>query len=165
MAADETQRAYDISLIVHGDLPEDVAIYSERQRLFPRGCLVCVDTDGEIVGYTLSHPIVPDCPPPLNTLLGTIDPALATHYYIHDVAILPSMRGKGMANIAIAMLLDVARAYEKTILISVYGTGPFWSKFGFVQDKRDLTKKLEPYGETAIMMYHVGEDDGEGVEN
>lgn len=150
MRADDLPAVMAVANTIHPDLPEDEAVFAERQALFPQGCWV-VEEKGAIMGYAVSHPIMPQTPPALNSLLGSIPPE-ATDYYIHDVALLPALRGTGLARQGIETLLQVAQDYRQCVLVSVYGTGEFWGRFGFHPSKQDMAKKLEPYGEGAVFM-------------
>lgn len=140
---------------VHEGLPESEAVFAERLRLFPRGCLVLAGDetiDGYAVdGYAVSHPIRRFEPPALNTMLGTL-PAGADDYYIHDVVVAPSRRGDGHAAKGVNRLLDIAGGYETASLISVYGTAGFWSRFGFVAASECMKNKLLAYGADALYM-------------
>lgn len=135
---------------VHQDLPEDQAVFAERLALYPQGCLVLQMGD-QIVGYAISHPIKAANPPALNQFLGEISPQ-AQEYYIHDVALLPHLRGSGLARQGIEALLHQAKTYPSVALISVYGTSPFWERFGFRPSAKDMGDKLTPYGEGAVYM-------------
>lgn len=134
---------------VHPGLPENPDVFAERVRLYPGGCLALVEDD-QICGYSISHPIRQGQPPALGTLLGDVAPD-ADQYYIHDVAILSRLRGRGLADEGIRKLLEVAGRYPTTCLVSVYGTEPFWRRFGFVPEPVDesLLGKLRAYGEDA----------------
>ncbi|WP_191060368.1 GNAT family N-acetyltransferase [Geminicoccus harenae] len=135
---------------VHPDLLEEQDVLEERLRLFPDGCFV-LEEEGAVVGYAVAHPIRPSGPPKLNTLLGEI-PADALEFYIHDVALLPHLRGSGLARQGIEKLLSVAENYASVVLISVYGTAGFWSRFGFAPSQRVPKETLSAYGEGAIFM-------------
>lgn len=102
---------------VHPGLPEGDYVFTERMRLFPAGCLVRVN-GSKVHGYAVSHPIRHGQPPALDSLLGRIPPR-ANRYYIHDMPILPELRGQGHAAKAAQMLLEVAGEYETTCLVSV----------------------------------------------
>lgn len=136
---------------VHPGLPEQAQVFAERVKLFPEGCLA-FEQNGRICGYALSHPIRKHHPPALDSLLGEIA-SDADQYYIHDLAILPELRGRGLATEAIDRLLAVAGRYPTTSLVSVYGTELFWSRFGFVPGPvgEDI-KKLRGYGEDAVYL-------------
>ncbi|KFH48804.1 hypothetical protein ACRE_003190 [Hapsidospora chrysogenum ATCC 11550] len=138
---------------VHPDLPESAHVFTERIKLFPQGCLALVDEHDRLCGYAISHPIRKGQPPALDTLLEELpsDEQEQQYYYIHDVAILSRVRGRGLAAECVKQLLEAAKSYEITCLISVYGTESFWSRFGFVPGPvGDRTaEKLRVYGEDA----------------
>ncbi|KAL6230604.1 hypothetical protein BDW75DRAFT_248553 [Aspergillus navahoensis] len=146
---------------IHPDLPERAAVFAERITLNPDGCLALVDVNeesGQLHGYAISHPIRYHQPPALDALLGGI-PADADEYYIHDVAVLPGLRGQGLAAQGIARLLDLASAkgFERTCLVSVYGTEGFWARFGFKPEMGggELQRKLGGYGKGAVYLSRV----------
>lgn len=174
----------EIANAIHPDLPEDPAVFAERINLFPDGCRILViltssgSTKEHALGYIISHPILTDHPPSLNSLLGSIPPPPAPssltdsssqqqqqqqQYYIHDLALLPAARGSGHAASGIASVLAdpgaPALMYKTSSLVSVYGTAPFWRRFGFVEHRDDdgdgqsgLTQKLRDYGDGAVYM-------------
>ncbi|KAJ9161779.1 Acyl-CoA N-acyltransferase [Coniochaeta hoffmannii] len=143
-----------ISQQVHPSLPESEAVFAERLDLFPEGCLVLVQDD-EVCGYAISHPIRHRQPPALDSLLGDIAPD-ADQYYIHDVAVLPSFRGRALARGCVEKLIAVAKGYgyPESCLVSVYGTKSFWARFGFVAGEKDegMREKLRDYGDDATFM-------------
>lgn len=144
---------------IHPDLPEGNEIFAERVRLFPAGCLALVEGDGdELCGYVISHPIHRRQPPALNSLLGEIAPD-SDQYYIHDLAILPKFRGYGLAQDCINKLFAIAKRFPTTCLVSVYGTGQFWGRFGLVPEEIDevLEKKLLDYGDDAVYLERKNE--------
>ncbi|KAL2109344.1 hypothetical protein VUR80DRAFT_2569 [Thermomyces stellatus] len=137
---------------IHPGLPEGDHVFAERATLFPEGCLVLAEGD-DLRGYAISHPIRRGQPPALDSLLGEV-PADADQYFIHDVAILPRLRGRGLAGDCVRSLLEVARRYPTTGLISVYGTASFWARFGFAAEplEEGLSEKLRGYGEDAVYL-------------
>ncbi|MFT4089997.1 MAG: GNAT family N-acetyltransferase [Asticcacaulis sp.] len=149
MGLQDIDAAFDVAAVAHTSLPERWEVFAERLSLFPQGCQV-LEADGKVVGYALSHPIRRFEPPALDSLLGQIA-VDANDYYIHDVAILPEARG-GQAAAVIERLLKVAADYETASLVSVYGTSGYWGRFGFAPASHDMTKKLEPYGDSAVYM-------------
>ena len=145
---------------IHPDLPESDEVFAERVKLFPEGCLGLAEGEGnELCGYVISHPIWHLQPPPLNSLLGKIA-SDADQYYIHDFAILPKLRGRGLAKECITKLFAIAKRYPTTCLISVYGTEQFWSYFGFVPVQIDdvLEKKLLRYGDDVTYLERKNEE-------
>jgi GNAT superfamily N-acetyltransferase len=145
---------------VHPDLPESDEVFTERVKLFPEGCFALVQEETkELCGYVISHPIRYRQPPALNCLLGEIATD-ASQYYIHDLAILPKSRGSGLAQQCIEKIFAAARRFPTTSLVSVYGTAPFWGRYGFVPAEIDdaLKKKLLEYGDDAIYLERKNED-------
>lgn len=139
---------------IHPDLPESDQVFAERVKIFPEGCLALVDTEsGELCGYVISHPIRRREPPALNSLLGEIA-SDADQFYIHDLAILPEVRGLGLAQECMNKLFAIAKRYRTTGLVSVYGTAPFWARFGFASENIDesVKKKLLDYGDDATYL-------------
>ncbi|MCD2470206.1 GNAT family N-acetyltransferase [Jiella sp. MQZ9-1] len=144
----------DLADRIHPDLPEDRAVFAERLPLYPSGCRVLA-SDAEIAGYALAHPICYPHPPALNTLIGALPP-LGDALYIHDVAIAPDMRGGGHAAAAIRALLALGAAFPRCCLISVYGTAPFWRRFGFTDASCDCAPgALAAYGADALWMVRL----------
>ncbi len=140
-----------IAEIVHPAYPEEPSVFAERLALYPEGVLVVAGA--EVGGYVLSHPWLLDRPPDLNTLLGALPEAPDT-YYIHDIAMLPELRGRGLARTAIEML--VARAagegFSTVSLVSVIAQS-WWSAFGFHDaSDRIAREKLLSYGGNARYM-------------
>ncbi|KAM0811640.1 hypothetical protein AB5N19_11996 [Seiridium cardinale] len=137
---------------IHPSLPESDYVFAERVELFPKGCMVLVEGD-EVCGYAISHPIRQCQTPALDSLIESI-PVDADQYYIHDIAILPKARGGGHAAAGITKLLAVGERFPTTCLISIYGTAPFWSRFGFVPEPVDgvLAEKLLDYGDDATYL-------------
>ena len=116
--------------------------------------------DGQVKGYAISHPIQARELPALDKLLGQI-PVDADMYYIHDVAILEGMRGRGYAGDAVRRMLRVAEecGYGVTGLVSVYGAEGFWGRFGFGREEVDdgMREKLRGYGEDAVYLVRRSE--------
>ncbi|WP_285295394.1 GNAT family N-acetyltransferase [Aureimonas altamirensis] len=136
---------------VHPGLPERPEVFANRIGLFADGAIV-LDTGEAIVGYGVAHPIERLSPPPLDTILDGLEPA-ADAFYIHDLVVAPERRGRGEARQGIERLLAIAARLPVTTLISVYGTGPFWARFGFTAiDDAALAAKLAAYGPDAIYM-------------
>ena len=156
-------RDADIAAVValadaaHPALHEDASVFKDRLSLYPKGCLVLDRGDrprgaGQAAGYAVGHPWHGDAPPPLNTVLGAL-PNDANRFYLHDVVVSPAVRGGGHASEAIERLLATAAAFSSVILVSVYGTAPFWSRFGFVEAPERLPPgALRAYGEDALFM-------------
>src|SRR5258708_5746286 len=94
MAQPDLPRVECVGDAVHPRYPEDAAIIPERLRLYPAGCLV-LDGEQGITGYAVAHPWLFGQPPSLNTQLGHL-PVRADTFYIHDLALMPTLRGAGL---------------------------------------------------------------------
>lgn len=153
MAAADLDAVMAVAAAVHPSFPERREVFAERIALFPDGCHVLRDDKGRVGGYAVSHPWHEGLPVPLDTLLGAM-PA-SPNRYIHDVAILPRLRGGGHAGQVVGRIVrDAYRAGCRDVsLVAVSGSRPFWERQGFrvVSDPR-LSAKLESYGEDAWFM-------------
>lgn len=116
---------------VHVDYPEAPEIFANRLDLFPAGCFMAVGQDGPL-GYCIAHPGTLGAPPPLDTVLDGL-PAVADCLYLHDVALLPAARGRGLGAALVARLEQVARSYGFTriALTAVSNSDGFWQGLGF----------------------------------
>ena len=131
MSPADLPQVLSIAGAVHTAYPEDAAVFAERLRLYPVGCLVC-ESAGRVVGYSISHPWRAGALPALNALLGEL-PAQASTYYIHDIALLPEARRVGAGAAIVARLVEQARVagFATVSLVAVSGTAGFWRRFGF----------------------------------
>ena len=138
---------------IHVDHPEDPEVLAERQRLYPQGCFVLAGEDG-LIGYALTHPWHIGNPPPLNRKLGELPPR-ATTYYIHDVALLPSARGRGYAAHIVDLVVEHARqtGIGNLSLVAVNKSQAVWERHGFRANALSgLAEKLSSYGPDAVLM-------------
>jgi ribosomal protein S18 acetylase RimI-like enzyme len=143
---------------VHPAFPEDAGVFAERLRLYAAGCLV-FRQGAAIGGYVISHPWRPMDPPALNSRLGAL-PRDPETYYVHDIALLPELRGAGAAALAVAQVL--ARAGREKLatvsLVAVNNSAAFWGRHGFrritFDEIRDaaLARKLSGYSNAAAFM-------------
>jgi len=142
-----------IARIIHPDLPERIETFAEKVRLSPSTCLVVCDGTN-IRGYAIAYPWRMNDMPQLDTLFGTI-PEDASILYIHDVALLPSVRGQGLVDEALQILSEAGRqlALERFTLAAVYGSEAAWFRYGF--RRAPMCEKLEAQAEnygTAVYM-------------
>lgn len=150
---DDVATVAAIAAVIHKDLPESAAVFAEKIKLFPDGCLTARQ-DGEMLGYGISHPWRLYEVPALDAFLGGL-PASPDCLYVHDVAILPKGRGRNMAGRYLDLIREIARnrGIARLACVSVYGTSAFWMRHGFHEaaDQR-LQASLEAYGPTARYM-------------
>ncbi len=153
MTAADLPAVLAVAGVVHPAYPEDEAVFVERLRLFPDGCLVLAGPDG-LLGYVVSHPWRLGQPPALNSLLGGI-PIDATSYYIHDLALRPEARGSGAAGRIIDRLVALARgeSLASISLVAVNASLGFWEHHGFrVVHDAALAEKLGSYDDAACYL-------------
>jgi ribosomal protein S18 acetylase RimI-like enzyme len=158
MSAADLPPVWTIAEKVHPAFPEEAEVFAERLRLYAAGCLV-FRQGAAIVGYALSHPWRALDPPALNSRLGML-PRHPETYYIHDIALLPELRGSGAASMAVARMLAQAgkEKLATASLVAVNGSAGFWGRHGFRKTAFDkirdatLARKLRGYGNAAAFM-------------
>lgn len=143
----------EIQMVAHPTFQEEEAVFAERLALYPQGFLVATQDDA-VCGYAISHPWPRGSVPALNAMLGAI-PDNAGAYYIHDVSLLPTVRGLGASGLLIAALKAQAiqDAFPVMALTAVGGSCVFWERHGFaaVPDP-GLVSALSTYGADAVSM-------------
>lgn len=154
MTPGDVPGAIAVADVVHPGFPEGPAMYLDRIALFGAGCLVLA-SEGRVLGYALAYPARYPEPVALDRVLGAL-PADADALYVHDVALLPEARGGGRSREAVERLLALAEPFGRAMLVSVYGTAPFWSRFGFREDGAASAGKLASYGPDAVFMSRRG---------
>ncbi len=142
-----------IAKIIHPDLPEHIKTFAEKINLSPSTCLVVCDGT-HIRGYAIAYPWRMNDMPPLDTLFGSI-PADASILYIHDVTLLPSVRGQGLVAELLKILSEAGRelALTRFTLAAVYGSEEAWSRYGFRRAPMDerLMAQAAGYGAAVYM--------------
>jgi ribosomal protein S18 acetylase RimI-like enzyme len=150
MTATDLPAVLAVAAEVHPHYPEDEAVFAERQRLCPEGCLVLDRADGPI-GYVVAHPWHRAAPPALNSLLGAL-PMQAGCFYIHDLALLPVARGSGAGGMVVARLAAIAAqaGLSCLALVAIDGSLGFWRRQGFREvHEPALAEKLASYDDAA----------------
>jgi GNAT superfamily N-acetyltransferase len=83
-------------------------------------------------------------------------PPGADTLHIHDVALLPDQRGRGLGGAALKVLTGVAGRHGLLwlSLIAVHGTPPYWARYGFRDAAPAVTEpsSLASYGADARYM-------------
>ena len=134
--------------LVHPNYPEAPAVLDEKRRLYPEGSFV-LERDRSVQGYVVAHPWRLGQPPKLNTPLQCI-PADADTLYVHDLAVLPLLRGTGAGSAIVAHLANRAGRMPLS-LVAVSHSIPFWTKHGFAIAPATLTT----YGPEARFMVRL----------
>ena len=142
----------EIARLAFPDHFEDRACFAERLTLYPRGCFV-LEAE-RIAGYLIAYPWLSGSAPPLNTTIGTL-PAHADLLYLHDLALLPSVRGQGATPAILKRLIDQAEgdAWPAIALVAVNDAAGFWQRMGFdIVANPSMAAKLASYGADARYM-------------
>jgi GNAT superfamily N-acetyltransferase len=110
-------------------LLESEETFACKLLLFPEGCLGAFE-DGRLVAYVFSHPWSSGEFVPLHTSLDSL-PETADCVYIHDLAVLPSWRRRGIADRLLSTLFDLAHTYriERVALVAVNNSERYWEKY------------------------------------
>ena len=151
MTAADLDDIVAVAAVAFPEHPEGRACFAERLALCPQLCFV-LDDDGAVAGYLIAYPWAAGAIPPLDTLLGGL-PKDRSALYLHDLALLPSMRGKGQAAAGVALLIERARAMGvvSIALVSVNASAAFWEGHGF-RPAEAPAGKLASYGAAACYM-------------
>lgn len=154
MRADDVEAVASVAAGAFPDHFEDRACFEERLALFPEGCFVLASTEAA-KGYLIAYPWRLGEIPPLNCQLGRL-PAMREALYLHDLALDPTLRGRGHVRPIIEHLIEVARASgaRRIALVSVNDSAAFWQGMGFEPRLGDpaIAQKLEGYGDGATYM-------------
>lgn len=137
---------------VHPSLPERPEVFARKLELFPRGCRAFAGGE-RLLGYAIAHPWRLFSVPPLDGMLAVL-PAEPDCLFIHDVALLPAVRGAGASLEYLDYAAGLARALglPALALVSVYGTHALWGRHGFKDDCGAAAAKLAAYGRGARYM-------------
>ncbi|KDE21449.1 GCN5 family acetyltransferase [Acetobacter aceti 1023] len=157
MTPDDLAGVMALTAHVHPDYVEDQAVFEERLKLAPDGCF-SLAREKQVLGYLISHPWQGFVSPPLNTLLHAL-PDKADSWYIHDLALSPTVRGQGFAQQALVLAEQAARGQNLPILLltsTCYAIG-FWQKMGFAEAPTSKTEQavLASYDAQARLLYRT----------
>lgn len=76
--------------------------------------------------------------------------------YLHDISVLPSLAGQGVAHALISQLMQTARTrqVDAMALVAVQGSARFWQRYGFAAAPvADIQQRaLASYGPGAVYM-------------
>ncbi len=155
MRIEDMDRIYALSLEVHPDYFEDSHVLEERFSLYNQGSMV-LWAGHKIAGYVLSHPWYEGKVPQLNKPLIAL-PEKTSSYYLHDLALLPDVRGKGQGDAAVKLLCKHAfsKQFQSINLVCVAGSERFWEKMGFQASTQTAPDGLASYGENALFMQRL----------
>jgi GNAT superfamily N-acetyltransferase len=143
-----------VARVAFPDHFEDRACFAERLELYPKGCFTLAEPEGDVLGYLIAYPWTARGAPPLNTLIHAL-PADAALLYLHDLALHPDARGRGLTHEIVERLALQALddGWIAIALVAVNRTTAFWKKIGFVMAKdAEMAERLGSYGDEARYM-------------
>jgi len=117
-------------------LHESAEAFIRLIEIYSDGAFGAFDDNG-LCGYAFGVPLESGTTLELRSPLAAV-PAGADTFYIHDVAVAPRCRGRGVGRVLAGRLVDLARArgFRSCELVSVQGSAPFWAQFGFREVER-----------------------------
>ena len=126
----DIKKVHEISLAPWGEeYYESIEMFQDKYNFYPNGCFV-YEKENKVQGYVISHPWSKNIIPKLNKLLDIVD---INTYYIHDIVIVPELRGNHLADEIIQNILKNKRS---VCLVAIsYGIQQYWEKFGFKKTK------------------------------
>jgi GNAT superfamily N-acetyltransferase len=136
---------------------EDLAVFADKLQRCPEGCWVCV-TDVGPVGYMFSHPAQLSLPPALNQMIENGNSTDKDDcYFIHDVAVMRSHRGRRIGRRLVAQAFRIASTHGHAVvaLVSVQGSRAYWQGLGFqplLGPQETLNYIRQSYGDAACYM-------------
>jgi ribosomal protein S18 acetylase RimI-like enzyme len=113
-------------------LVEPSEVFARRIYLFPSGALGAFDLN-ELAAYLFCHPWTLGEAPPLHDA-GIVLPNRPTCMYIHDLAVRPQDRSRGLAERLVTEALSIADKMSlPCALVAVGDSEAFWEGRGFVR--------------------------------
>ena len=106
-----------------------------------------------VVGYLLGHPWRSDSAVALHQELEEL-PEECDSLYLHDMAVAPEMRGRGVGELLLRRFEEAARARKLagSHLVAIQGAETFWRRMGYREKPGVDMEKLAGYGTAAFLM-------------
>ena len=142
----------------YGDALVESAKVFARRLASPANCSLVVEVDGQVGAYLAAYHSVQGKVTPLQgDFESAAAPGTADTLYLHDLAVLPQLAGRGLAQALLAPLHGqaLARGLWRAALVSVQGSQPFWASQGYaVQTLGQALQRaqLASYGPGAVYM-------------
>ena len=126
-----------------------------RRLASPANCSLVLERGGQVCAYLAAYRSVRGKVTPLH---GDFEPvAQPDTLYLHDMAVLPSHAGQGLAGELLQPLWAQAasQGLQHSALVSVQGSQAYWERHGYgLQPLVDVAQsvQLASYGEDAVYM-------------
>lgn len=126
-----------------------------RRLVSPANCSLVLDQGGKVCAYLAAYRSVRGKVTPLHGDFEVV-PAADT-LYLHDMAVLPTCAGQGLAGALLAPLWEraVQEGLRHTALVSVQGSQGYWARHGYAEQVLQdgvQRQRLATYGEGATYM-------------
>ncbi len=135
---------------LYPDHPESRASFAGKLNAAPDACLIA-EREGGAVGYCVALWATCGRPPKLDEASYEVHAPRGLH--LHDIALAPTARGRGLVGAALSHLARVAGGAPLS-LIAVNGTAGLWRHHGFVEAAVDEDVRAT-YGADAVYMVLV----------
>ena len=129
-----------------------------RRLASPANCSLVVEMDGQVGAYLAAcHAVQGRVTPLQGDFEPFAAPGSADTLYLHDLAVLPQLAGRGLAQALLARLQALAQAcgLQRSALVSVQGSQPFWLRQGYAVQALEQPAqrmRLASYGPGAVYM-------------
>ncbi len=144
-----------VQLACYGDgFMESTEVFT-RRLASPVNCSLALLADGQLCAYLAAYHSVQGKVTPLHGDFEAV--AQPDTLYLHDMAVLPTRAGQGLAQALLTPLWERAQqeGLRHTALVSVQGSQGYWARHGYAQQTlQDAVQRqrLATYGEGASYM-------------
>ncbi|WP_342721070.1 GNAT family N-acetyltransferase [Acidovorax sp. FHTAMBA] len=155
LTVDDLPGLLDVQRACYGDEYVESAEVFTRRLASPAQCSLVLEDGGRVCAYLAAY----------DSRLGKVTPLhgdfeavpQADTLYLHDMAVLPRLAGRGLARALLDPLWQqaTARGLRQSALVSVQGSQGFWERHGYAaQPLHDAaqSQRLAAYGAGAVYM-------------
>jgi ribosomal protein S18 acetylase RimI-like enzyme len=155
LAAADVPGLLTVQLACYGEGFVESGDVFARRLASPANCSLVLERAGAVCAYLAAYRSVRHKVTPLHGDFEAV-PQPDT-VYLHDMAVLPTCAGQGLARALLQPMWDAARAQglRHTALVSVQGSGAYWARHGYAaQPLPDAVQRerLASYGQGAVYM-------------
>lgn len=155
LRASDLPALLDIQRACYGDgFIESAEVYA-RRLASPVNCSLVAERNGQVCAYLAAYRSVYGKVTPLHGDFACAHEAPDT-LYLHDMAVLPSHAGQGLARALLERALGRGREWglPRAALVSVQDSQAYWARQGFVARPLHETQgpRLATYGDGAVYM-------------
>ena len=155
LTVDDLPGLLDVQRACYGDDYVESAEVFARRLASPAQWSLVLEDDGRVCAYLAAY----------GSLLGKVTPLHGDFeavpqpdtLYLHDMAVLPQLVGRGLARALLGPLWQhaTARGLRQSALVSVQGSQTYWERHGYAQQPLGdaaQRERLASYGAGAVYM-------------